>query len=35
LEPADEVGGERDDREASAIGVEINEREQPVKPPSF
>ena len=27
LEPADEIGGERDDREAGPVGVEINERE--------
>ena len=27
LEPAHEIGGERDDREASTVGVEIDERE--------
>ena len=27
LEPADEVGGERDDGEPGPVGVEINERE--------
>jgi hypothetical protein len=27
LKPADEIGGERDDREAGPVGVEINERE--------
>jgi len=34
LEPADEVGRERDDREAGPVGVEINERE-PFQPRVF